>query len=171
MSGNPRRFPLLAALLVLTAAATACRAPVTTTVVLVRHAERPPGQDPDLNSQGRARAESLSVALLRTNVDAIIHTPFRRTQQTAAPLATRASITPIVVTAAGSEQDHARAVVAQIDALAGKTIVYVGHSNTVPAVLAALGITPAAPIADTEYSNFFIVRRRGTSVELVRVKY
>jgi broad specificity phosphatase PhoE len=167
----PRTLGRWAALLVFGAFA-ACRTPApATTVILVRHAERPAGQDPDLNPLGRARAESLSVALLRTKVDAIIHTQFKRTQQTAAPLATRSGITPMVVGATGTEQQHAQAVVDRIAALAGKTIVYVGHSNTVPVVIAQLGITPAQPIPDSDYQHFFIVRKRGTEVELIRVKY
>jgi phosphohistidine phosphatase SixA len=163
------RAPVLGlAALVLLAAA--CRVPVTT-VILVRHAERPPGADPDLNALGRARSESLSVALERFRVDAILHTQFKRTEQTARPLATRTGIVPIVVSAAGTELDHARAVVGQIDGLKGRTVVYVGHSNTVPAVISALGIAPAPTIADAEHFHFFVVRRQGGQTELLRVKY
>lgn len=159
---------LLAALLVTTAA---CRAPVTSTIILVRHAERPPGTDPDLNAAGYARAESLATALARTNVDGVLHTQFKRTQQTAAPLAKSKSLTPVVVSAAGTEAQHAQAVLAALAPFAGKTAVYVGHSNTVPAVIQALGIAPAPAIADTSYSHFFIVRKRGQAAELVRVRY
>lgn len=156
---------------ILLVASAACRAPVTTTVILVRHAERPPGTDPDLNAAGLARAESLATALTRTNVDAVLHTQFKRTQQTAAPLARAKSLTPIVVSAAGTEAQHAQAVLQALAPFNGKTSVYVGHSNTVPAVIQALGIVPAPTIADTSYSHFFIVRKRGSAVELVRVRY
>jgi broad specificity phosphatase PhoE len=159
---------------VLLALGVACqRAISTTTIILVRHAERPPGTDPDLNDAGRARAESLAVSLMRTKVDAIVHTQFKRTQQTAAPLAAQKSLTPIVVSATGTEAQHAQAVVAQLNAFAGRTVVYVGHSNTVPAVIQALGIAPPAPaIGDSEYSHFFVVTRTGKgSASLVRVRY
>jgi phosphohistidine phosphatase SixA len=149
----------------------ACRAPVTSTIILVRHAERPAGTDPDLNAAGMVRAESLATALARTTIHGVLHTQFKRTQQTAAPLARSKSITPVVVSAAGTEVQHAQAVVDALQAFAGKTAVYVGHSNTVPAVIQALGITPAPAIADTSYSHFFIVRRRGTTSELIRVRY
>jgi phosphohistidine phosphatase SixA len=160
--------PFLAVLIVTTAA---CRAPVTSTIILVRHAERPPGTDPDLNDAGYARAESLATALARTNVDGVLHTQFKRTQQTAAPLAKSKSLTPVVVSAAGTEAQHAQAVLAALAPFTGKTAVYVGHSNTVPAVIQALGIAPAPAIADTSYSHFFIVRKRGQAAELVRVRY
>ena len=160
---------VLAALLVVVGAG--CRAPLTSTVILVRHAERPPGTDPDLNELGYARAESLAVALARTTVDGIVHTQFKRTQQTAAPLAKAKSLTPVVVSAGGTEAQHAQAVLAALSRFSGRTAVYVGHSNTVPAVIQALGITPAPAIADTSYSHFFIVRKRGNAAELVRVRY
>jgi phosphohistidine phosphatase SixA len=144
----------------------------TTTVILVRHAERPAGADPDLNATGQARAESLAVSLARSNVAAILHTQFKRTQQTAAPTAARLGITPIVVSAGGTEAQHAAAVLEQLKAFTGRTALYVGHSNTVPAVIQALGITPPPPVADTEYNHFFIVTRVGTGpARLVRVRY
>ncbi len=150
---------------------TAC-AHAATTVILVRHAERPPGTDPDLLPEGRARAESLAVSLARTTVDAIIHTQFKRTGQTAAPLAAQKGVTPLVVTATGTEVQHAAEVVRSLDGLKGKTVVYVGHSNTVPAVIQALGITPAPVISDTSYANFFIVTRgKGNAATMVRAKY
>jgi broad specificity phosphatase PhoE len=149
----------------------ACSTAVTTTTILVRHAERPPGADPDINELGRARAESLVVALARTQVDAIIHTQFKRTQQTAAPLAVSKHLTPIVVQAA-AESTHVRAVLEALRAFTGKTAVYVGHSNTVPAIIEALGITPRPVIPETEYRDFFIVRQTGKGpAELIRVRY
>lgn len=164
-----RRALLLALALLLTDCA---RMAPTTTVILVRHAERPPGQDPELNELGRARAESLRVALTRAQVDAILHTQFKRTQQTAQPLAVSKGITPIEVRASGTEAQHAADVIARLNAFAGKTVVYVGHSNTVPAVIRALGIDPPPPIADSEHAHFFIVTRVGKGTpQLVRVKY
>lgn len=150
----------------------ACSTAVTTTTILVRHAERPAGADPELNELGRARAESLVVALARTHVDAIIHTQFIRTAQTAAPLATAKNITPLVVQASAAESTHVRAVVEALRPFTGKTVVYVGHSNTVPAVIEALGITPRPALPETEYRNFFIVRQTGKAPpELIWVRY
>jgi broad specificity phosphatase PhoE len=150
---------------------TACAPPPMTTVILVRHAERPSGADPGLLPEGQARAESLAVALARTKVDAILHTQFQRTMQTAA--ARRAEgATPIVLNAAGPESVHAQEVVDRINTLRGRTIVYVGHSNTVPSLIRRLGIVPPPPIADSEYSLLFIVtQKRGEPASLIRAKY
>lgn len=147
----------------------ACHA--TTTVILVRHAERPPGADPDINELGRARAESLSTKLLHTKVDAIIQTQFKRTQQTALPLATRTGIVPTTVPTGASADEHAKAVARLIDGQKGKTIVYVGHSNTVPLVLAQLGIAHPPAIADSEYFHFFTVRKKEKKASLIATKY
>ncbi len=154
-------------------AAVACRpaAPVTSTIILVRHAERPPGADPDLNAEGQARAESLAVALARTTVDGILTTQFKRTAQTAIPLARAKNITPVVVQAAGPESAHTNAVVRALQAYAGKTAVYIGHSNTVPSVIQGLGLAPVAAIPDSVHSRLYIVRRRGAELELTIVRY
>lgn len=69
----------------------------TTTIVFVRHAETDlvtgASRDPPLSSRGRARAELLANFVedidVIAGVDAIYTSPFRRTQQTAQPLAKR----------------------------------------------------------------------------------
>jgi broad specificity phosphatase PhoE len=69
----------------------------TTTIIFVRHADTDTtmaeGGDPPLNARGRARAELLADFIedvdVVAGVDAIYASEFRRTQQTAAPLAER----------------------------------------------------------------------------------
>jgi broad specificity phosphatase PhoE len=131
----------------------------TTTVVLVRHAEKAaePAADPPLTSAGVARAEALVDAVKGMPVTAIVSTDFARTRSTAAPLAARLGLTPEIVDprAAG----HARLVAEGILARhRGETVVVVGHSNTVPDIVAALGAPKPAPICDPEYDNLYVVR-------------
>lgn len=59
----------------------------TTTIVLVRHAEREAGADPPLNAEGEQRAEALLAALRDSGVAAIYATDLNRNRQTAQPLA------------------------------------------------------------------------------------
>ena len=146
----------------------------TTTIVLVRHAERPPGTDPDLLPEGRQRAGDLARALERAHVSAIFHTPFKRTRQTAESLAARAGVTMTEVPfpGAGQEAAHAADVARRMGNFGGRTVVYVGHNSTVPAVIAALGIAPAPGIIpDTVFNRFFIVTKRKGSAGLVEVRY
>src|SRR2546423_7035829 len=85
-------------LLVFLAASIASAQPV---VVIVRHAEKAAngGNDPDLSSAGRARAEALARILKDSGITAIFTTEFKRTQETAAPTATSTHVTPTVVAA------------------------------------------------------------------------
>jgi broad specificity phosphatase PhoE len=138
-------------------------------VILTRHAERADGQatmgssDPQLSEAGEARARKLAEMLADADVAAIFTTEYRRTKDTAAPLAARAKLTPEIVSAA-----QMAALVDKIKAHADDTVFVVGHSNTVPAIIRALG-GPAVSIADDEYNNlFFYVPATRT---LTRVRY
>lgn len=143
----------------------------TTTIVLVRHAERPPGTDPDLLPEGRARAGDLARTLERANVSAIFHTTFKRTRQTAESLAARTGAPLTEVPVAADVSAHVADVVNRMGAFGGRTVVYVGHSNTVPAIIAALGITPAPTIADSVYNRFFVVTKRKGQTGLIESRY
>ncbi len=85
------------------------------TVFLVRHAERAdssPGTsptmaaDPDLSAAGRARADHLAEALKDAKITAIFATEFKRTQQTAAPLAKALGLTVKIVSSNERSQSH-----------------------------------------------------------------
>ncbi|HJU72766.1 MAG TPA: histidine phosphatase family protein [Gemmatimonadaceae bacterium] len=143
----------------------------TTTMILVRHAERPPGTDPDLLPEGRARAGDLARALQRANVRAILVTSFKRTKQTAESLSAQTGVAMTEIPVAADASAHVAEVVRQLSASGGRTVVYVGHSNTVPAVISALGITPAPTIADSVFNRFFVVTKRKGSTGLIEVRY
>ncbi|CAA9297231.1 MAG: hypothetical protein AVDCRST_MAG68-96, partial [uncultured Gemmatimonadetes bacterium] len=148
-----RRLALAAAAVVLAAIPAAAQG--KTTVILVRHAEKAleGGSDPALSEAGQARARALAAELADDSVAAVLVTRFVRTQQTAAPL----GIAPRVVPVEGAVEAHAAAVRAAVLAHAGHKVLVVGHSNTVPALVAALGGPAGITIADTEYANLFTV--------------
>src|SRR6266516_5195518 len=76
-------------------------------VVIVRHGEKASdgGNDPELSSAGRARADALARILKDSGITAIFTSEFKRTQETAVPIATSIGITATVVPA----KDNGRA--------------------------------------------------------------
>jgi broad specificity phosphatase PhoE len=122
------------------------------TIFVVRHAEKADAtKDPDLSEAGRARAEALAKTLRDANVTAIYATEFKRTQQTAAPLAKVLGITVTILPA----KDNA-ALIAKLRASTGNALV-VGHGDTIPDLIKALGISDPINIAENDYDNLFAV--------------
>lgn len=132
----------------------------TTTIIFVRHAEKAatPADNPALSPAGEARAAELARQMVDADViagvDAIYATPFRRTQATAAPLAAALDL-PIT----SYDPDDNEAVLADIlDKHKGEIILVVGHSNTLPGLIADLGASKRVPpIDEDEYDNLYLV--------------
>src|SRR6266568_8220583 len=135
-------------------------------VVIVRHAEKAAsgGKDPDLSPAGRARAEALARILKDSGITAIFTSEFKRTQETAAPTATSAHVTPTVVAA----KDTA-GLVAKLHQLNGNALV-VGHGDTILNIIKALGINSSINIPDADYSELLIVTL-GDKPQLFRLHY
>ena len=146
------------------------RAPLTT-VILVRHGEKgaAPANDPPLTSQGMARAESLARMFANTPITAIYTTPYARTRETAAPLATAKGLTAIEVPVG---ETYPRDIVQKMHEQRGGTFVVVGHSNTTRDVLRAFGFAEAKDIPDSEYDNLYIVTYGPfTEMRVLSLKY
>jgi phosphohistidine phosphatase SixA len=173
------RLPLLAAaLLALPVAAAAqhthTQAAAPTTVIVVRHAEKvstdPADRDPALDAAGQARAQALAAAIRGAGVDAVITTQFKRTRMTAQALVDSLKLTPEVVAAGGP--NHVQEVAAAVRKHAGHTVLVVGHSNTVPAIIAALGGPRLADLCDSQYADMFVLVLDGSpQPPLIRSTY
>jgi phosphohistidine phosphatase SixA len=127
-------------------------------VVLVRHAEKAsyPAGNPPLTPEGTTRANALAAALADAGVTAIITTQWTRTRDTAAPLARTLNLTPQVVrTGQGDTAAHAAAVAAAVRRHPGGIVLVVGHSNTIPAIIAALGGPRLRDICDPVFDDLF----------------
>jgi broad specificity phosphatase PhoE len=135
-------------------------------VVIVRHAEKATngGNDPELSSAGRARADALVRILKDSGITAIFTSEFKRTQETAAPIATSIGITATVVPAKDTT-----ALVAKLRQLNGNALV-VGHGDTIPNIVKALGINSLINISDEDYSELLIVTL-GDKPHLFRLHY
>ncbi len=151
--------------------ATAAAAP--TTIYVFRHAERASEEDRDspLSESGWTRAEALADALAGAGIEAIYTTQYRRTRETARPLAERVGLQVRPDTTRGGvdpARDLARRVLA---AHAGGTVLIVGHSNTVPAIVHALGGPELHELDATRYGDLFIVTiAPGGQVRTVRAQ-
>lgn len=144
--------------------------PQITTVILVRHGEKAgPSGDVQLSDAGIARANELARVLAGVTFDAIYSTPFERTRKTAAPVAEKSGVK---VTEVDSGKTYAADMAAIIrDKHAGGTVLIVGHSNTTPELIRALGGT-VADIPDPQYDDLFIVTLvDGATTRVVPLRY
>lgn len=132
----------------------------TTTIIFVRHAEKAAtaGADPELSAAGRARVAELTRQLVDADVvagvDAIYSTPLRRTQQTVRPLADALDL-PINTYDANDTEEVLETILKRHK---GQIILVVGHSDTIPPLIANLGASKKVPpIAEDEYDNIYVI--------------
>lgn len=132
----------------------------TTTIIFVRHAEKAtePADDPGLSAAGQRRVAELTRQLVDADVvagiDAIYATDYNRTQETARPIADALNL-PINTYDA---RDTETVLATILKEHKGKIILVVGHSNTVPMLIANLGASKKVPpIHESEYDNIYII--------------
>jgi broad specificity phosphatase PhoE len=133
----------------------------TTSIVVVRHAEKSTDdpRDPSLSAAGQERARTLSDVLKDAGVTDIYVTQYKRTRQTAEPLAQQSGISIVErpINAANTAT-YAHDLTQEIlTRSAGKGVLIVGHSNTVPDIVKSLSGVTVPAIADAEYDHIFVV--------------
>jgi phosphohistidine phosphatase SixA len=133
-----------------------------TTVVVVRHAERAPGDDdPHLSDEGAARAQTLAWMLQDAGVTTIYSTPYHRTRETVGPLAERLGLEVRLENVGGSreEGDAPYRAFAQriLERHPGEVVLVAGHSNTVPGIVTAFGAGEVGPLTTEEYDHLFVL--------------
>jgi broad specificity phosphatase PhoE len=126
----------------------------------MRHLHTPQGErDPDLTAEGQAAAQRLPGLLGTDRIAAIYVTQFKRTQQTAASVAARFGLTPIVYDPADTPGLIARVRAGPLPAL------IVGHSNTVPDIVQQLGGPRPGPLTHPDFGDLWRVGADGTTVK------
>ena len=128
------------------------------TIILVRHAERLAGMAPDvlLSPPGEQRAKQLATLLKDSKLKAVFTTEVRRVQQTAEPTAQQFHLQPVVI-----PQKDVDALISRLQTLPDdETVLVVGHTNTVPAIVERLGGT-VPPLSDAEYDRMIVIVTRG----------
>ena len=148
----------------------------TTTIVVVRHAEKQVGaiSDAPLSPEGEIRATRLTLMLGDSEafgrIGKIYVTDTRRTQQTAAGVAQRLGLKPEVVDARTDSAELARRALRENR---GHRALIVGHSNTVPDIVAALArIENVPPMGDDEFDTIYVVTMPTIGkASVLRLKY
>ena len=125
----------------------------TTTIYLIRHAEKiDNSKDPDLSPEGIARSLHWNEVFSAINFDAVYSTNFNRTQQTATPIAKKNSVEIRIYNPKTMDIENIK------KENLGQTILIVGHSNSTPDLVNKLinqNIYPA--IDETTFGNLYIV--------------
>ncbi len=131
------------------------------TIWLVRHAEQtdPDAEDPALTVAGEAMAARLAEMLGDAGIQAIYSTDFRRTRQTAAPLAGKLGLEVALY-----DPGDLKAFAGQLRSASGPCLV-VGHSNTTPRLAELLGGDPAGAIGHMEFDRLYLIELRDGGVE------
>lgn len=147
----------------------------STVVIVVRHADKDtiPKADPHLTAAGVARANALAAALADAGVQAVIATELLRSRETARPLAEAQRLTVTTVPHGSDIEQHAQAVAAAVRKMRGKTVLVVGHGETVGPIIQALG-GPAIPeVCAYEYSNLYtlVLDENDKAVRLIHSSY
>ncbi len=163
-----KAFIRLIAILLLTLGLISCSSkPINAadlTFIVVRHAEKMTAEnsgtafdakDPPLTEQGAQRAAALASALRSYPLVAAYATPFQRTLATAVPTARAFGLS---VQSYEANQAAAELVTSLRQQYKTGAVLVVGHSNTVPAIVAELCRCTAPPLVDTDYGDRFEVR-------------
>jgi len=148
-----------------------------TAIFLVRHAEKATdANEPSvpLSDAGRARAERLAGILKDAGIEAIYATDTVRARQTAEPLARARKVEVRNYAPRASDGKPAPQLVVdrlKKEAPAGRVLV-VGHSNTLPEILTALGHNEKIEIPTSQFDDLFVILpREGAPPTVLRLKY
>jgi phosphohistidine phosphatase SixA len=142
-----------------------------TTIYLVRHAEKDTGNNPPLTQAGFKRAGDLMRYLQSKGVSKIYSTKYKRTNQTADSLKIAQNLTAINYEADTLGNDLVEKIKANGDE--GKTILVVGHSNTVPKLIRRLGVKTytVQNLGDYEFDNIFKVVYKRSKIKFNHGRY
>ncbi|RPD42337.1 histidine phosphatase family protein [Chitinophaga barathri] len=143
---------------------------LTGTFFLVRHAEKNPGRDSTLTTEGRQRAGKLYRILKDSAISRIYTTPFKRTVETGDSL----RILGKVDTAFYQPDSTGESLLYEISRRGdwGKRILVVGHSNTLIPLIKSLNAKPKMDsISEKDYGNLFIIHKGVQKAELVEKRY
>jgi 2,3-bisphosphoglycerate-dependent phosphoglycerate mutase len=139
----------------------------TTTYYISRHAEKSGTNmtaNPPLSAEGEKQALDLRAYLTGKGIKSIYSTNFIRTRSTAEPTSVAINVPIQVYTQVNDLVDTLKAT--------GKgNVLIVGHSNTVDDIVNRFtGVGTMTDLADSEYGNLFIVKKKRSKYSFERIK-
>lgn len=141
---------------------------VKTTYYLIRHSEKDSSdknnKNPELSKKGKERAKKWSNIFDELKLDAIYSTDYNRTLQTAAVTAKNKKLT--------IKKYHPRNLNLNsfLNETKGKSILIVGHSNTIPSLTNKLiGNGKYLNMDEDDYDNLYLVTIQGDLIEHVMI--
>ncbi|MDX1646538.1 MAG: phosphoglycerate mutase family protein [Longimicrobiales bacterium] len=136
-------------------------------VFLVRHAERAEDgtADPPISEPGEARARLLARMLRDVDLTHIHTTDYVRTRATGMPTARLQGLEMVLY-----DPDDLDAFARELRATAGRHLV-LGHSNTTPELVEALGGDGHGAIEEMEYDRLYIVTLDPSGVSTVLLRF
>jgi broad specificity phosphatase PhoE len=128
----------------------------TTTYYFIRHAEKdrtdPSNKNPHLTETGKTRAVKWSNILQHVPFDAVYSTDYYRTKETSEPTATKNELEINIY------DENKLDVASFLNDTKGKTVLIVGHSNTIPQfVNSVLDIEKYEDIDDDNNGNLYMI--------------
>jgi broad specificity phosphatase PhoE len=119
---------------------------------VMRHLDTPAGErDPDLTEQGRKGAQAALAWFKGKPLAAIYVSDFKRTRQTAGPLAAERGIALTLY-----DPRDTPALIARVKAEKGPVLI-VGHSNTVPDIVQQLGGERPADLTHPDFGDVWAI--------------
>ena len=142
---------------------TAVPATAADTVYVMRHLQKATGDDPPLTAEGASNAKLVAGQLGNAGIQGVFATATRRAAQTGEPLARAQGLTVTTY-----DPRNVPALVEQVKVISGNVLV-VGHSNTVPDLVAAFGGTKPAPLTEADYGTIYVVKAGSSAVTTIQV--
>ncbi len=129
-------------------------------IFLSRHMEKTSsGQDPALSPCGVAQAQAFAAQLKDTELPWLMHTPYLRTKQTAqAFLQTGRQLVSY-------DPRQVDQLITEINNKPGNLLV-IGHSNTIPALVAKLTGQTVAPLTEQDYGRIYVLSQQDQQWQL-----
>ncbi|MDA0313029.1 MAG: histidine phosphatase family protein [Gemmatimonadetes bacterium] len=139
----------------------------TIVVYLVRHSERAEdgSNDPPISEAGWTRSRLLATMLADANLTQLHSTDLKRTRSTGEPTAEAAGLA-----IDSYDPRDLPGFAARLKTMPGQHLV-LGHSNTTPQLVAALGGEPGPDIEEMEYDRLYIVTIVGHHVSTVLLRF